>query len=360
MDTDCTLSDILGSLGASAGPISYPVITSAELFSGTFTHDYLIDDILVAGEPVILAGGKKSLKTCTLIDLGISLVSQTPFLGQFKVNRQCRVMLMSGESGQTTLSETAKRIAKSKGVEPDQLEGLVWSERLPQFGDPSHLLAVDRLIKSQRIDVLMIDPAYMAMPSMDAKNLFDVGSRLRGMNNVCSDNGTTLLLCHHTRKNQHNQFDPPQLEEIAFAGFQEWARQWLLLGRQEQYEPGSGRHRLWLSVGGSAGHSGLYGVTIDEGTERPRQWRVEVSSADESRQEIKAERNEAKQSNLEARLLEAINTRSDGATQTTLATVAGASSKRTKEALTRMSATGKVRVGQNGSKTLYFPIGDSE
>lgn len=346
-DTPCRLSDIF------ASPITYPILTCAELDSGNYNRDFLIADVLVAREPAILAGAKKSLKTSISIDLALSLATATDFLGRFPVKRSCRVLVMSGESGAATLQETARRIARSKGVELPSVDKLLWSEALPQFGDPKHLVALDRMLQAQAIEVLVCDPAYLAMGNMDPRDLFDVGSRLRAINDVCQAHGTTLILNHHCRKGQKNQFDVPQLEEIAFAGFQEWARQWLLLGRQERYEPGTGRHRLWLSVGGSAGHNGLYGLDIDEGVERPRHWEVRVASADDSRQEIKADRKAAKLADLEAKLLAAVETK-PGATQTALAGMAGASNQRTKEALTSMIQSGKLRTEQQGSKTFYF------
>ena len=120
-------------------------------------------------------------------------------------------------------------------------------------------------IMDDELEVVVIDPAYLCLPGADAGNLFVQGDLLRGMTKVCSDTGCTMILAHHTRKTKTDPFSPPELEDIAWAGFQEFARQWLLVGRREAYVPGSGEHRLWLSVGGSAGHTASWALDISEG-----------------------------------------------------------------------------------------------
>jgi hypothetical protein len=85
---------------------------------------------------------------------------------------------------------------------------------------------------------------------------------------------------------------------LAWAGIAEWARSWLLVNRREKYTPGTGIHRLWCSIGGSAGHSGLYGLNIDEGAasaDEGRRWEVDVLTADEARQEHQDGQKAAKQ-----------------------------------------------------------------
>jgi hypothetical protein len=288
-------------------PVEFRRITCAELDAADYALEYLIDGALVAGQPCILAGGKKTLKTSLLIDLGISLAVGGCFLGRLKVNRACRVGIMTGESGLATLQETSRRIAAAAGFRLADIGGLVFSEDLPQFGSVAHQEALRRFITDDELEVLAVDPAYMCLPDVDAANLFQVGERLRGVSRVCQDTGALLLLAHHTKKTKTDPFSAPELEDIAWAGFQEFCRQWLLVGRREPYQPGTGVHSLWLSAGGSAGHSGLWAVDVAEGTrETPggRFWQVNVMRGDEARQQV-ADRKQQAQREKAAETLEA-------------------------------------------------------
>ena len=282
-----------------ADEITYPVHTLAELVSGDFTIDYLIRGIVAKGQPTIVAGMQKTLKTSITLDLAISLASGEPFLGQFNVDHRANVLMMTGESGLPTLQETAIRICRAKGIDPMQCEGLCFSDRVPQIYSELHREAVRRVIAEHGADVLVIDPVYLAIDGSDAGNLFAMGQQLRPLAEDCQEAGVSLVLLHHAKKSNINtiSYAPIELPDIAWSGFAEFARQWILLGRRGRYEPGSGLHQLWLSYGGSAGHSGCWGVDIDEGEFEvgvPRRWNVEVQGAQDAREAAAQQQEEAK------------------------------------------------------------------
>lgn len=96
-----------------------------------------------------------------------------------------------------------------------------------------------------------------------------MGELLDAIGSVFEECNSTLLLVHHTTKHVPPG-EPLQLDNLAFAGFAEFAAQWLLLNRRTPYQLGSGHHELWLSMGARAGHGGLYGVDAavgDPGTD---------------------------------------------------------------------------------------------
>ena len=288
-------------------PVQFRTMTSAELDAADLATEYLVDDVLARHQSTIIAAAKKSLKTNIAIDLTLSLASRCPFLGKFYIRNAVRVGLMSGESGNATIQETAKRIARSK-LWPNlaDYENAVWSFDLPRLGQPQTKRDLMTFVANHALDVLIIDPAYLCLDlGDDAGNLFAVGKKLRELTDVQHETGCTIIIIHHNKKSSGDPFAVPELESIAWSGFQEWARQWLLIGRREAYNPeAAGSHRLWLSAGGSAGHSGLWGLDIEEGSRTDhggRRWDVMIDGASKVIAENANERESTKEQQARAK-----------------------------------------------------------
>jgi replicative DNA helicase len=269
--------------------------------------------------------------------LAISLGSGTPFLGRFHAERAA-VGFWSGESGAATIRETARRIADNKGVDLAAVD-VLWCFDLPRLCRQDHLDHLGETIRGQGIRVAILDPLYLALLSPEtasgASNLFLMGAMLQGLTKLGQDTGCTVILLHHFRKGgQPDEENPAGLEELAQSGVAEWARQWLLLQRRTPYQA-DGVHSLWMRCGGSAGHSSLWGVTIEEGLIDPetfegRTWNVTVSPAAEARQDAQREQEHRKALEMERRedeqrrrLLTVLRQTPDGDTERALCKAAG-------------------------------------
>jgi hypothetical protein len=278
-------------------PIVYPALTGPELDSQEYSTTFLVEGVLPQGHHTILGGPQKALKTLLACDLAVSLANGGRFLGYFDVPQAVRVAYMSGENGLPILQESFRRIAHAAGTELNRLDNLLVTDKLPRFGHLDHVEAMGRFIRDNGLALVAIDPAYLAMPADDSGNVFAMGELLRGMGEIFVATGCTLLLLHHTVKVAGIDGEPLDLNALSWAGFREFAAAWLLVSRRQRYEPGSGNHKLWLSVGGRAGDSGLFGVDVAEGVYRAdteRTWEVDILTAEEARRAVASGRERAR------------------------------------------------------------------
>ncbi len=257
----------------------YPFYSSAELNSGQFETRYLIPGILAAGQPGGIFGAFKTLKTSIAADLLISLASGTPFLNHFPVAQPGKALFLSGESGLAALQSIARRVCAARSLNLDLLVNFELSPRLPRLDSSADVRALRRVITNKRPVCVIIDPAYLSIRGDDARNLFAMGSLLRPLAEIGDATGCTILVVHHCKRSKLGSGDPATLDDVAWSGFAEFAAQWVLLSRRRRFDPEFGRHELWFSAGGRAGHHGLWALDASEGVaggiER-RKWKTAI------------------------------------------------------------------------------------
>jgi replicative DNA helicase len=285
-------------------PYRFEPTTSAVFDATRYNVTWLLDELLVRGAPAIIGGPRKALKTSLLVDLCLSVGTGEPFLGHFPVAKPARIILISGESGEFTLQETARRVCAAKHIRLCEAENCLWGFRLPQLSVDEQLDELRRGLQQYQVEVAVIDPLYLCLlagidkKQISAANLYDMGPLLLNVARTTLDVGCTPLLVHHTRKNLNCPYEPLDLEDLAFAGVQEFARQWLLINRRAPYQPGTGFHELWLSAGGSCGHGGLWGLEVREGVLKKdftgRIWQPTIMSLTQAKERKQAGKEQQK------------------------------------------------------------------
>ncbi|MCY2990916.1 MAG: AAA family ATPase [Planctomycetota bacterium] len=339
-------------------PLAFTQLMSfVELLALDTRVEYLVDDVLVRGQPGVVGGRSKTLKTSVIIDLVLSLGSGTPFLGKWPT-RRCNVAFWSGESGAATIKAKAIAAAVARGVDAAEVH---WSFDLPKLCRDDHLAAMGEVITQRGIEVAVIDPLYLtlldARTAGQASNVFAMGPALAPLTALGQETGCTILLAHHFRKTGSSDPDEPaSLEQLSQAGVAEWVRQWLLLERRSPYQA-DGRHELYLRTGGSAGHAGLWALDVDEGIRTEdhqhdwRRWDVEVRPIGDVRAELQQAKESRKADALGERdavdrrkMLEALRRCPDGDTKHVLRELTGLSADRASTALRQLIGEGRAEM----------------
>jgi hypothetical protein len=358
-------------------PYRVKLIDSPTFEANNYRLGWLVEWVLLRGLACILGGPKKALKTSILVDLALSLAAGVRFLGEFFVPQKTRVCVLSGESGEATLQALARRVAAARGVPWPQVD-CFWGFDLPQLSVPEHLEALREALVQHKVEVLIYDPLYLGLlagqgaDGLSAANLYQVGPLLLGVAKTCLDVGVTPILAHHFKITRRDPYAEPQLEDLAFAGVQEFARQWVLLCRRQPFDPEDpeGRSQLWLQAGGSAGHSLFRAVDVCEGRLGTdfsgRTWKVEVLRPADARVAEAAEtdgekerQEQAKDKADDAKVLAAVDRadpRREGLSFTTIRAESRLSTDRARRACRRLACEGilqevelKVR-GGNGAR----------
>lgn len=304
--TDPWLADLMAhAKPVGAKSVEEQFISSDEFAALDVKHEWMIEKTMVRYEPMVLGGPKKALKTSVVLDLAFSLAAgfNARFLEKFEVKQPYRVGVISGESGMPTLQKKALAMCAAKGLKLADLP-IYWRFHMPQLSIDKEQAAIAADILEHQLDVMIFDPMYLALmtpeTATNAGNVLQMGPLLKQVVDICLPHGCTPVLIHHTKKlGFKDNKRPLDLDDLSQSGFAEFARQWLLLSRRSDYVDGSGKHELWLRLGGSAGHSGLWGVDVDEGKTPDglagAHWKVIVRSTKDVKLEKLAQKDDEEQ-----------------------------------------------------------------
>lgn len=334
-------------------------ISARELLAVEIPRNYIIDDLIVADEPMVIGGASKSLKTSLALEAALSIATGSKFLERFDVLAQQPVMFLSGESGAKTLQDNLRLMIQTRGIEQDRLSGLHMGFRLPKLDDIKMVDDLVEELKRKEIRVLFVDPLYRSLRVGDgASNIYSMGAQLDLIAEKIARAGITIILLHHFRKQGKSFSEAPELEDLSQSGMAEFGRQFLLLKRREEYQR-EGEHCLWFSWGGSAGHQGLRILDVYTGTkERGLAWQTTLRTVGEyqqSKEEQKIVSKEGREEDLRERVLSVIGA-NPGIKSKDIAVEVGGRKANVVDTLNALEFEMRINcvVGERGAKSWYI------
>lgn len=255
---------------------------SQAFFATEDAIEYLSDDFLPKAQNCVMGAREKVGKTSCAGEIAVCLDQGLPVFGVFTVPKPVKVGFVSGEAGRAVTKKLIRRVCDSKGVDPASLS-IRWSTKLPCLEDPKQLGAIEPFINRFELDALFLDCFYLMQGLRTATHSTNInvqGALLKPLNDIITRTGCSIIMLHHLRRGTgiDDPHEMPDLKQLSQAGMTEWAASWILMARQEAYHPDKPA-RLWMNVGGRAGHASQWSVTIDEGPQGNRHWRTHIEPA---------------------------------------------------------------------------------
>ncbi len=235
--------------------------------------DWLVNDLFTSDEPLLVGARSKGCKTLQLVDLTVALASGTPWMGVFEVPKRRKVLFISGETNNRRMSRHIDRACRVRGLSFTDLSSMVRVEAVdfPNLLSPDDLRAIERTVKRYGIDVLILDPLYRGLGGVDATQLSEMGSAIKGFQAACAP--ACLILSHHVIKPAAREYGtPPTLEDMTGAGVAESCGQWWMVGRNEKYG-WDWMHDLCVSYGGREAQAGGKRIVFNE-----RAWTFDIEN----------------------------------------------------------------------------------
>jgi RecA-family ATPase len=218
-------------------PVNLPA-----LIEGGEKRKWLADELLVLNQATVIAGRAKTMKTSAALDIAVSIASGTKVFDVFATHRKRRVLVLSAESGCDTIRQKLRCVCDAKGVKPaDVGDNLYLDFAVPQLGNEAQLDVLRRAIRGRNPEVVIIDPLYQSLRGVQTSISTEMGPLFRRLADDIVGSRRTLILVHHFRRTAP-EVGKPELSELSHAAIEEFARQWLLIGRRKRYD-GSGCHQ---------------------------------------------------------------------------------------------------------------------
>lgn len=305
---------------------------------------WLIEGVMTANQPFMIAGPKKCLKTALLCDMAISLATGDSFLGQFKVPTPVSVGFISAESGDDELLDRCNDICKSKNIRPDELANIHISFQCPKLSLEEDLAGIGLFIKENRIKALIIDPVYLTLLGGDggatkSGDLMGMGPKYQQVAAACIKNGATPILAHHNKKGSSKDGD---LDNMSQSGAAEFSRQSILLERRNAYN-GVEQNELTIWTHGYKRGS-RYDLDINELT-----WAVTLKNAPS----VALRKESIRDARRKQLVLEAMREAGEPMNKKAINTASGVNGENLIDILTKLQNEGAVRMVIDGKKVLY-------
>lgn len=205
IDIAKTLPDAEGSTTTAHDAALPPLMSASQIHpSRIVTPPLLVENLLHREAKMILAGGSKTYKSWSLVDLGLSVASGTPWWGLRCA--QGVVVYLNFELIQGFLEWRIHYIMKAKKITPPPWF-LYWNLRNKCY----NLSTVGNVLRARiaamraRVDIIIVDPIYKALGGLDENSAGDMTTLMQSVEELSAETGAAIIFGAHFSKGAQAQ-----------------------------------------------------------------------------------------------------------------------------------------------------------
>jgi len=162
---------------------------------------WLVDGLWPADAYGVLGAEDKAGKSWAFLDLAVSVVTGTPWLGTFPCPYPGEATIYLGEGGGRQAVRRLAAIIADRGGELGDLSGLRIGLAVPRLLNPADVEQARRELTEHPARLVGIDPLYLAAAGAKGSDLYAMGEALGGLQQVAQEASAALVLTTHWNKN---------------------------------------------------------------------------------------------------------------------------------------------------------------
>ena len=194
------------------------LVTYGDLLGSTIQEpQWLIEDWWTMGSHGIIAGLPKSYKSLVTTDMALSVATGRPFMNMFEVNEKGvgPTLIVQVENSPALLKDRVVKMAYNKGLLngasniDDGTLSVTFPAKVPMFfyndfafdmTDESCRQAIETIIATEGIRLVVFDPLYLMMGSVDENSANEIRPILSWLLQLRNHYDVALIVVHHWGK----------------------------------------------------------------------------------------------------------------------------------------------------------------
>lgn len=179
--------------------MSLPVIHVGQIPEDNHAPRWLIEHLWGAEAVGFVGAPPKSAKTWMALDLVLSVASDTPCLGHYRVMQPGRALVYLAEDTLDMLRQRIQSIARHRGLRLDDVDlHAITAPRL-RLDDDDDRTRLFQTVAAVKPRVLLLDP-LIRLHTADENNAVEIAQLLSCLRELQKRFSVAIVVVHHTRK----------------------------------------------------------------------------------------------------------------------------------------------------------------